>query len=41
MPATDLRNCGIAELHLRPAPNGNGITATLTRWPLALSEDPN
>jgi broad specificity phosphatase PhoE len=31
IPATDLRNCGIAELKLQPAPNGNGITATLTQ----------
>ena len=30
-PATDLRNCGIAELQLRPASNGNVVTATLTQ----------
>jgi probable phosphoglycerate mutase len=41
LPTTDLRNCAIAELELRPAPNGHGLTATLTRWPLVLSEDPN
>jgi broad specificity phosphatase PhoE len=41
MPATDLHNCEIAELQLRPATNGNGITATLTQWPLVLSEDSN
>jgi probable phosphoglycerate mutase len=29
MPATDLRNCDIAELQLQPALNGNGITRHL------------
>jgi broad specificity phosphatase PhoE len=31
-PATDLRNCGIAEQELRPAPAG--VTATLNQWPV-------
>ena len=41
MPATDLRNCSIVELQLRPAPSGNGVTTTLTHWPLMLSEGTN
>ena len=36
-PATDLRNCGIAELELRPAPGG--VTGILTQWPVTLGED--
>jgi broad specificity phosphatase PhoE len=39
MPATDLPNCGIAELALHPAPAG--ATGTLTHWPLHLSTDPH
>jgi broad specificity phosphatase PhoE len=39
VPATDLRNCGIAELQLRQALNG--VTATLSRWPVMLGEDPS
>jgi broad specificity phosphatase PhoE len=38
MPATDLRNCEIAELQLQPGLNGKGVTATLTRWPLVLCD---
>jgi hypothetical protein len=36
-PATDLRNCGIAELELRSAPGG--VTGILKQWPIALDED--
>jgi broad specificity phosphatase PhoE len=36
-PATDLRNCGIAELELRPAPDG--VTGILNQWPVKLDED--
>jgi broad specificity phosphatase PhoE len=34
-PASDLPNCGIAELELRPAPPG--ATCILKHWPLALT----
>jgi broad specificity phosphatase PhoE len=36
-PATDLRNCGIAELELRPTPDG--VTGILNQWPVTLDED--
>jgi broad specificity phosphatase PhoE len=35
VPATDLPNCGIAELILRSSPDG--ITATLNRWPFPIA----
>lgn len=35
-PATDLPNCGLAELELRPAPGG--VTVTPNQWPLVLGE---
>lgn len=35
IPATDLPNCGIAELILRSA--ADGITATLNRWPFPIA----
>jgi broad specificity phosphatase PhoE len=38
-PATDLRNCGIAELVLRPAPDG--VTGILKQWPVTLGEGAN
>jgi broad specificity phosphatase PhoE len=38
-PATDLRNCGIAELELRAAPSG--ITGILNQWPVTLGDDAN
>jgi hypothetical protein len=34
-PATDLPNCGLAELELWPAPGG--VTGTLNQWPLRLT----
>ncbi len=36
MPATDLRNCGIAELELLPA--RDGITGTLNHWAVTVGE---
>jgi probable phosphoglycerate mutase len=38
-PATDLMNCGIAELELRPAPDG--VTGILKQWPVTLGESAN
>jgi broad specificity phosphatase PhoE len=38
-PATDLPNCGIAELALRPAPAG--ATCILRHWPLAPGSGPH
>jgi broad specificity phosphatase PhoE len=38
-PSTDLRNCGIAELELRPAPDG--VTGILNQWPVTLEEGAN
>src|SRR5512146_1766929 len=38
-PATDLRNCQIAELELRPVLHG--ITATLNHWPRLVGENPS
>jgi broad specificity phosphatase PhoE len=34
VPASNLPNCGIAELALHPAPAG--VTGTLKHWPLTL-----
>jgi broad specificity phosphatase PhoE len=39
VPATDLPNCGIAELALHPVPAG--ATGTLMHWPLRLPSDPH
>jgi broad specificity phosphatase PhoE len=36
-PATDLRNCGVAELALRPSPRG--VTGVLNQWPVAFGEE--
>jgi probable phosphoglycerate mutase len=39
LPATDLRNCQIAELELRPTPHG--VTGTLNHWPVLLADEPS
>jgi probable phosphoglycerate mutase len=36
-PDTDLRNCGIAELELLPAPSG--VTGILNHWPVTLGDE--
>ena len=42
MPATDLPNCGVAELALRPAADGvagvAGVAGVLSHWPLRLAD---
>jgi broad specificity phosphatase PhoE len=38
-PVTDLRNCGVAELELRPA--ADGVTGILKQWPVTLGEETN
>jgi broad specificity phosphatase PhoE len=39
-PATDLHNCDMAELELRPALH-SGVTGILNQWPVRLGDDPS